>query len=256
MNRSVNIIRQERGLCAGCHCGPSCFFRQYLLPELPDSEAHTRSRTLQRGERVFSQQDMAQGLYVVKSGSFKSSFSTPEGVEQITAYHFPGDLLGIDSEVSGHHNVSVTALETASICQLPTAILSASAQSSQVCFSTMMHLMANQISEREMHTFVISNFSTKQRLAWFLIKISKSLRARNLDCSAIHLSMSRQDIANYLAMAIETVSRVFSEFENEGTLEVQRKDIRILEPKALTDCGDIIPSFCDEQRTQPQQLSV
>ena len=204
MERSVNIIRQEQGLCGGCHCGPSCFFRRVLLPELPDSEAHTKSRTLHRGERIFSQQDSAQGLYVVKSGSFKSSFSNHEGIEQITAYHFSGDLLGVDSHVSGRHCVSVTALETAAICQLPATILEASAGSSQVCFSTMMHLMAKQVYERETHTFVISNCSTKQRLAWFLVKIAKSLRARNLDCSTIHLSMSRNDIANYLAMAIET----------------------------------------------------
>ena len=229
-----NLVEFNRfgSACDECHSKNDCLFQQFT----------TTSKTLRRGEALFRQEDSAKSLFIVKSGSFKSYFANHDGTEQISAFHFPGDLIGGDALDVGYHRNTEIALETGAACQLPIDALAADSANSHKFSQVLLQRLSRLVAAREAHTFVLANYSAKAKLAWFLFGLAEELKARRLDSSTITLSMSRHDISNYLAMAVETVSRVLSEFELQRILLVDRKLIRILSHEALASWGDIFPS--------------
>ncbi len=192
----------------------------------------TRSKPLELGEHLFRTGDAFHSLYAIHSGCFKSYTIDQEGREHVLNFHFPGELIGVDAVYQEAHSANTTALENSSVCQLPyQSIMELSFEMPEL------HYQLLRLFSREVFyvTTIAGDFSAEERMAAFLVMVSGRLRTHGQSAATLHLAMSRQDIANYMRMATETVSRVLARFENNGLLDADRKNIIILDTKGLAE---------------------
>ena len=234
-----------------------CNLFQLCLPvgvDKPDLELLDRiikrRRPLKRGEHLFHTGSPFQSIYAVRSGSVKTYSATENGYEQITGFHLPGELLGLDAISDGRHPCSAKALETASLCEIPFERLEELSYRVPSLQHQLLKIMSKEILSDESLLVLLGKKNAEERLAALLVSLSDRYRQRGFSPNEFHLSMSRNDIGNYLGLAVETVSRLFTRFQAEGLLTVQRKHIHILDLTRLrnlacTTRGAPEPDLCE-----------
>lgn len=192
-----------------------------------------RSKPLHRGDHLFRSGESFRSLYVVKTGSVKTYAPSEEGGEQVLGFHLPGEIIGLDAIDNEIHACSARALETSAICELPFSRLEDLSTSIPSLQHQMYRLLSKEISHDTEMLLLLGKKNAEERLAAFLINMSKRLHQRGLSATDFHLSMSRHEIGNYLGLAVETVSRLFTRFQEEGLLKVDRKHIQLLDLGSL-----------------------
>lgn len=192
-----------------------------------------RRRPLKRGEHLFQINTPFRSIYAVHSGSIKTYVPTEEGNEQITGFHLPGELLGLDAISVRRHRCAAKALETTTLCEIPYEKLGDVAKQIPSLQHHLLSIMSQEILHDHSLLTLLGKRSAEERLAALLLSLSERYRQRGFSPTDLVLSMSRNDIANYLGMVVETVSRLFTRFQEEGVLQVERKQVRILSPSLL-----------------------
>lgn len=193
-----------------------------------------RRQPVPRGAVLFAHGQTFDGVYAVKHGSFKTTVPMAEGGEQVVGFHFPGELLGLEAIKAGRHHFTAQALESASVCKLRFDDLQALGKRLPDFQYQLIQAMSEQVLAAQSLSELTGKQGSEERLAAFLVNLSNRLRMRGLHSTDLRLSMSRQDIGSFLGLAMETVSRLFTRFQEEGLLDVQRKRIRILDLPRLT----------------------
>jgi CRP/FNR family transcriptional regulator len=188
-----------------------------------------RKRPLARGEHLFRNGDRFQSLYAVRSGSLKTYATSANGQEQVMGFLLPGELVGLDAIADGYHPLAARALETTSLCEIPFPDLTSLSSQLPTLQQQLMRIMSREIRDDEQNMIVLGQKSAEERLAAFLVSLSGRFQRRGFSPNQFNLSMSRGDIGNYLGLALETVSRLFTRFQNEGLLRVDRKHIELLD---------------------------
>jgi CRP/FNR family transcriptional regulator len=222
------VPRAVNTLCSTCHlkelCLP-CGLTGNGVRGLDD--LMFARRRLREGETLFHEGNGFQFIYAVRSGTFKSSLTARDGREQVTGFAMAGELLGLDGLASGQHASTATALEDAEICAIPYANLSALAAGSTELQHVISRLMSREIVREHSLMLLLGSMNAEERLAAFLLNISRRMKARGYSASEFHLRMSRAEIGSYLGMKLETVSRTFSALQQQHLLEVNKKHVRI-----------------------------
>lgn len=191
-----------------------------------------RHRPVHRGEHLFRAGDPFQAIYAVRSGSVKTYAVSEDGGEQVTGFHLSGELFGMDAISSGTHCCSAMALERSSVCEIPFDRLEELGARIPSLMRQTVRIMSKEIL-RDKHIMQITKNSAPGRLAAFLLGLSERFHERGFTAQEYHLSMSRIDIGNYLGLADETVSRLFTRFQEDGLLAVERKRIRLIDVPRL-----------------------
>lgn|GEM_PF-84600 len=192
-----------------------------------------RARPLQRGDYVFRNGERFHSLYVVKTGSVKTYAPSSEGGEQVLGFHLPGELIGLDAIEKEVHVCSAKVLETSAICEVPFSRLEALSSTIPSLQHQLYRLLSKEIGHDTEMLLLLGKKSAEERLVAFLLSISKRLRKRGLSPTDFYLSMSRYEIGNYLGLAVETVSRLFTRFQGDGLLKVDRKHIQLRDPAGM-----------------------
>jgi CRP/FNR family transcriptional regulator len=231
---------EEQGFKACTHdyqvnCG-NCRLNSICLPLALESDDIAqldsiiqRSKPLQKSQFLYREGDDFQSVFAVRSGALKAYRTTDDGKEQITGFYFPGEILGMDGISKNTHASSARALETAAVCEIPfnsLEKLSALMPSLQRHF---FKLMSREITEDQLLITLLSKNSAEERIASLMLSISNRNARRKLSSTKFRLPMSRVDIGNYLGLTVETVSRVFSRLQKLELLEVDNKEIQILD---------------------------
>jgi len=186
-----------------------------------------RHTPISRGEHLFGAGDKQKSLYAVRSGSIKVYIPTESGEEQVHRFILPGELLGFDAVEREKHTCSAVALETTSICEFPYRHLEKLCHNFEGLDHEIHRLFGKEISNEYDLLQLLAKKSAEVRLATFLLDLSDRLKKRGFSEREFNLSMSRHDISNYLGLAVETVSRLFARFQNEGVLVVNRRNIQL-----------------------------
>jgi CRP/FNR family transcriptional regulator len=186
-----------------------------------------RNRPLHRGDYLFRNGERFRSLFVVKTGSVKTYAPSPEGGEQVLGFHLPGEIIGLDAIEKEAHACSARVLETSAICEVPFSMFEELSSSIPSLQHQMYRLLSKEISHDTEMLLLLGKKSAEERLAAFLLSMSKRLRKRGLSPTDFYLSMSRHEIGNYLGLAVETVSRLFTRFQEEGLLKVDRKHVQL-----------------------------
>lgn len=192
-----------------------------------------RGRPMKRGEFLFNQGDNFTSIFAVRSGSLKTFSVTDEGEEQITGFHLPSEVVGLSGMDTEIYPVSAQVLETTSICEIPFDRLDELSVKLPQLRRQLMRIMSREIRDDQQMMLLLSKKTADERIATFLINLSARFRARGYSANHFRLAMSRNEIGNYLGLAVETVSRVFTRFQQNELLKAEGKEIIILELNKL-----------------------
>jgi CRP/FNR family transcriptional regulator len=188
-----------------------------------------RGRPLQRNEYIYHAGEPFKSIYAVRSGAVKGFTVNDEGVEQVTGFYLPGEIFGMDGIGHPNHINSAVALETAAICEIPFSRLEELSTQIPSLQRHFFRLMSREITNDQQLITMLSKNSAEERIATLLTSISARNARRKLSGSRFRLPMSRADIGNYMGLTVETVSRVFSRFQKQDILSVDKKEIEILD---------------------------
>ena len=218
----------------------SCNLRELCLPvgltqnQLNHVDELVGSRKMvKRGEALFHTGDPFRSLYAVRTGFFKTRISAEDGRDQVTGFQMTGEILGMDGIVNDHHSCDAVALEDAEVCVMPFDRIESLSRE----FSALQHhvhkIMSREIVRDHGVMLLLGSMRAEERLAAFLLNLVQRLHARGFSQSELVLRMTREEIGSYLGLKLETVSRTFSKFQEEGLLEVKQRDIRITNEAGL-----------------------
>ncbi len=206
-----------------------------------------RNRPLHRGDHLFRQGDKFRCLYVVKTGSIKTYAPSEDGGEQVLGFHLPGEMIGLDAIQAEQHCCSAKVLETTAVCELPFDRLEELTSAIPALQHQMYCLLSKEIGSETEMLLLLGKKTAEERLAAFLVGLSERFKRRGFSATDFNLSMSRHEIGNYLGLAVETVSRLFTRFQEEGLLRVERKHIELTDVNRLQA---IVEGFKAKDRQQ------
>ncbi|MBH3428257.1 helix-turn-helix domain-containing protein [Pseudomonas alkylphenolica] len=230
MSEPVRLHAHRQTQCKTCRLAPVC---------LPGSVSHEEvdildglvkhTRLLKKGEFLFRQGDSFSAIYSIRSGVLKSVSLSANGQEKIIALHFPGELIGLSGMDSDTYLVTVQALEVTDVCELPFAPLDERLIRLPQVRRHLMRTMSREIRNTQQMTRLLSNKAADTRVISLLVNLSARFRSLGYAANELNLSISRNEIGNYLGLASETVSRVLTRLQDDGLIEVEGKEVRILD---------------------------
>ena len=200
--------------------------------ERVDEVVATR-RKVARGDNLFRNGDKFNALYAIRTGFFKTRISAEDGRDQVTGFQMAGEIIGLDGIVSDQHTCDAVALEDAEVCVMPFDRIE---ELSREITSLQRHvhkIMSREIVRENGVMLLLGSMRAEERLAAFLLNLVQRLHARGFSQSELVLRMTREEIGSYLGLKLETVSRTFSKFVEEGLVEVKQRHVRILSPEGL-----------------------
>ncbi|HKJ09163.1 MAG TPA: helix-turn-helix domain-containing protein [Gammaproteobacteria bacterium] len=192
-----------------------------------------QTRLLSAGEYLYRTGDRCRTLYMVRSGTFKTTLPGDARSDLVVGHHLPGDLLGLDVLSTDHYSASAIALETAGVCAFAKDQLENLAAELPDFHRRLREAMSEEIARAHQHCLVLSRRSAEQRLAGFLMDLSDRLERRGFRTACLELAFTRVDIAAYLGLAVETVCREFTRFQTLGWIAVRRRRVELLDTSAL-----------------------
>jgi CRP/FNR family transcriptional regulator len=233
-SNTVISLNNIKVACQNCSLASLCLPMGLSADDVERLEAIIkRSRPLRRGDHLFESEGSFRSLFAVKTGSIKTYTLGPDGTEQVLGFHLPGDLVGLDAIQDEQHKCSARVLETSTVCELPFNRLEELASHIPSLQHQLFRLLSREISHESDMQALLGRSPADERLASFLIGLSERYRRRGFSPREFILSMSRQEIGSYLGLALETVSRLFTRFQDDGILRVERKHIEILDMDRL-----------------------
>jgi CRP/FNR family transcriptional regulator, anaerobic regulatory protein len=233
-----------RALRAGVSCS-ECGLRDLCLPHGLDAAAREeldqvirRRRPLRRGEMLYVAGRPAHSLYAIRCGSLKTYAVSQDGEEFVQGFYLPGEVLGLESLAGDRYDHFAVALEPTLYCEIPCSSLEGLLTHLVPLRRQLMRIINQRLRIDRHQSFIHNRRAAHIRLASFLLELSRRREMRKLSPTCFRLSMDRRDIANFLGLTLETVSRGFSRFQREGLLEARGKQVRMLKPAALAVyCG-------------------
>ncbi len=240
-NRAKGSPRLVPDFRAGTGCG-SCCLQGVCLPsnlggpELERFDAIVaQKRKVARGAALYRNGDPFEALYAVRSGAFKSVGVSREGDEKITGFYLPGEMLGLDSISPGRHRYDAIALEDGEVCVIPYAPLEQLAASSPALQRQLFRVLSSDISRDQGLMLLLGSMSAEQRLAAFLLSLSRRYQRMGFAANCFVLRMTREEIGNYLGVTLETISRLMSRFQRSRLITARQRDIELSDVDGLME---------------------
>lgn len=231
-----------RTACAQCSLRELCLAVGLDDEDLYKLDEFVSRKKVKRGQQIYRAGDPFEALYAIRTGFFKTDILTEEGLEQVTGFHMAGEIIGMDGISSDHHVCNATALEDSEICIMPYAQLEELSRHIKTLQQQFHKFMSREIVRDQSLMILLGSMRAEERIAAFLLNLSHRMRLRGYSASEFHLRMTREEIGSYLGLKLETVSRAFSKFHDEGLIGVQQKYIRILNGDGLKALLNHTPS--------------
>lgn len=182
------------------------------------------------GTHLFRSGDEFQSIAAVRAGTVKTYTIDSHGREQVQGFFLPGEVIGLNAIHAARYPCNAVTLDTVTICRFSFPKISMLAMELPGLQQHLFRLLSGDIGKASL---LAGDYTADERLAAFLIGLSQRYAARGFSGSAFTLTMARTDIANYLRLAPETVSRVLKRFRDEGWLGIDRREVRLLDRPAL-----------------------
>ncbi len=212
----------------------NCNLRELCLPFGLSEEEMTRldelinvRKRVKRGEHLYRAGQPFESIFAIRSGFFKTDVLLEDGRDQVTGFQMAGELLGLDGISTEQHSCNAVALEDSEVCHIPFSRLEHLSREIQTLQHHFHKVMSREIVRDHGVMMLLGTMRAEERLAAFLLNLSQRFTARGFSHSEFNLRMTREEIGSYLGLKLETVSRAFSRFQEEGLIAVQQKHIRI-----------------------------
>lgn len=241
-DRSVHLYHEETSRCASpatrrcatCRVSMLCLPGGLSEGDLQPLESLLlTTRRVAAGQSIFAEGDPFRFIYAVRSGTCKTAMLRSDGREQVTGFHMAGEVMGLEGLAHGTHRIAATALEDGEVCLIPYQRLAALTAATPGARDLVRHLMGQEMVRDHSMMVVLGLTDAGERLAAFLLNLSERYASRGCSPREFHLRMSRGDIASFLGVKLETISRTFSSFQKRGFLEVSGRHVRITDLEGL-----------------------
>lgn len=253
-NRVSNVMKssaQSSGLnpqtikvaCSNCNLRELCMplGLSAMELELIDDVVASR-RKVKRGDTLFRNGEKFTSLYAIRTGFFKTCVASEDGRDQVTGFQMAGEVIGLDGIVNDHHTCDAVALEDAEVCVMPFDRIEELSREVNALQRHVHKIMSREIVRENGVMLLLGSMRAEERVAAFLMNLVQRLHARGFSQSELVLRMTREEIGSYLGLKLETVSRTFSRFAEDGIVEVKQRHVRILNTDALKDL--VNPKVC------------
>lgn len=219
-------------------CSASEVLRWMRLPAWTSAATDTiefAMRRVEAGRSLALEGQPFKELFLVASGSFKCLQCDADGYEQVLAFSLHGDLIGLDALGQEVNRSSALALEDATVVVLPLQELLDIGRRMPEIEALLHHAAGAEVARRGDNQYLMAAPSSEVRLTRFLLQFAQRQAVLGHSGRRLRLCMTRRDIASYLGVAHETVSRVLVALDREGFIAVSRRDIELVDLPALTE---------------------
>lgn len=195
-----------------------------------------RQRPVVKGEILFHEGEPFSGVYAVKEGGIKSFVRVPNAPEErVLGFALPGELLGMESIKTLHYQTTAVALDDGHVCWLPLNQLDLLEERFPRFQEQLIQVLTNHLAQQQQQFVLSARQSAEERLAAFLLNLADRYARHGLAGHAFRLPMLRQDMANFLGLSMETVSRTLKQFQARTLLHATGKQIRLLDLPGLQE---------------------
>ena len=223
-------ISSLKAACSQCNLRELCLPFGLTEKEIVKLDKMVASRRrLKRGQHLYRAGAPFEAIYAIKTGFFKTDVLLEDGRDQVTGFQMAGEILGMDGISTEAHTCNAVALEDSEVCVIPFVQLEGLSREIETLQHHFHKVMSREIVRDHGVMMLLGTMRAEERLAAFLLNLSQRFTARGYSPQEFHLRMTREEIGSYLGLKLETVSRAFSRFQEEGFISVQQKHIRILD---------------------------
>jgi CRP/FNR family transcriptional regulator len=182
-----------------------------------------------KGETLYRMGEPLTAVYAIRFGTLKTHVTMEDGRTQITGFHLPGEVIGLDGLGEMQHASDATALEDTEVCVIRYDDLQSLSNHLPSLQNQFLRLMSKEITQDQVMLITLGSMRAEERLAAFLINMSERLSARGYSSTEFVLRMSREEIGSYLGLKLETVSRLFSRFAEAGLIQIRQRHVKIVD---------------------------
>ncbi|WP_020210308.1 fumarate/nitrate reduction transcriptional regulator Fnr [Gilvimarinus chinensis] len=220
--------------CSNCRLSGICLPLSLEFSDIDRLDAIVqKGKPLQKGEILYRSGDDFTAIYAIRSGAIKTWQTSREGEIQITGFHLAGEVIGLDGPATNRLSNSAQALQTTSVCAIPFSKLESLSRQVPGLQRNLLQLLSREITSEQRHFGLLGHASADTRVAALLLSLSARHERHNLSATRFTLPMSRGDMANFLGLTLETVSRVFSRMQKQQVITACGKELEILDSTAL-----------------------
>lgn len=231
---SPSFPKSYKVACSNCNLRELCMPMGLSEAELRYIDEMVGSRRkVPRGDPLFTHGDPFKALYAIRTGFFKTTVTAQDGRDQVTGFQMAGEVVGLDGIVHDRHTCDAIALEDSEVCVMPYDELEALSREVTALQNHVHKIMSREIVRDQSMMLLLGSMRAEERLAAFLLNLVQRLHARGFSPLELVLRMTRGEIGSYLGLKLETVSRMFSKFAEQGIVEVRQRHVRILDTVAL-----------------------
>lgn len=228
MVHKLNVQPMTHVTCKACSLHKLCLSRALKTEDIDEFDKIIKHRrSLEKGEHLFLEGTPFRSLYAVRSGTLKA-YTTHEDDELITDFYFPSELVGLSGFDAEVYPISAQAIETTMICEIPFNRLEKLSDEHPELRRQLMRIMCRKIRKDQQMKLLVSRKNADERVATFLTNQISRFHQKSVSSPSFRLSMSRNEIGNYLGLAVETVSRVFTRLQKDGLINANGKTIKII----------------------------
>lgn len=227
-------MRSYNASCSNCGLQKICFPTGLSKDDTEKLDSIVdRGPVLHKGDYLFKSGDPFESLYAIKAGAVKVYSISASGAEHIYGFFLPGDVLGVEALSTGEHNCSAVAIDTCSVCEIPYSQLGSLSLQIPALNQQVFCLMSKATNDSRLHSEILSKKSAEQKVASFIESIASKFQSRGYLYSEFSFGALHRDVAKYLGLTPETLSRVLSKFAKEELVEWRSKEVRIFNKQQL-----------------------
>jgi CRP/FNR family transcriptional regulator len=215
--------------CATCVMNPLCNSR--AVASGAPSPVECRKR-VPAGEPIYAVGASRNTFYALRAGTAQIAIDDGHG-PHVVRFLLPGDAAGLDAFAGGKHRNEARALEDCEVCVIPAYRAEVLGRYSEATCAHLRSLLSEQLADAEGHATTLARLTAPQRVAGFLLDLSRRWAERGFSATHFRLPMGRKAIGQHLALTTETVSRMLSDFHERGWIELPWREVKIMAPEKL-----------------------
>lgn len=227
------IAAEGHHRCEFCHIRHQSICAALDLQELTEFANLSRASCYAPRATLMAEGEPSTSVFNITQGMVRLSKSLPDGRRQIIGFGLPGDFLGLDLE--GQYSFTAVAVDHASACRFPRKTFMEELGSKPSLMARLHAITAHELTLAQEHMVILGRRSAEEKLAAFITGLRARLSRVSPVGAHLPLAMSRQDIADYLGLTIETVSRTFGKLAKAKVLVVTPDGVRILNEERLKE---------------------
>lgn len=238
---SASVHHGGSAMAASNHCS-DCFLQNHCLASELDDDCRTQisaitdhPKPFQKGSHIYRQGSAFTHVYIVRSGAVKTYYLDEEGEENISGFYLPGEMFGIDGVGAGGHRYSAQSLDTTAVCAIDFADFEALFGEFPSIQRQFTNVLCDELYARQQPLLRLRQYPAEERLSAFLLDIAERVQRRNKNTSEFNLPMPRRDIARYLCLAEETLSRLFRRLQDRDMLAIRGRKVAQFNRAAFLD---------------------